>query len=559
MKLPYPSRLAHQLGLGYGVVLALLLALLVTALFTQQQLVNRMRHTLEADGVKAEKVVDVTQHVYASALSMRNLSVINNPSELGDEYTRLVAHIKAYEDAFADFTALLSQSGGSDEEQAQLAKVRDAAAAAREIMKLATASAQGSAADDFAIGIRTELRRDLTRWNGALGQWIASMNALRQIEVNRTKASVVAMNSEVTTSRVALISMAAAALLMGLFAAWSVTRSVSGGVSTAVVAANRIASGDLAHPVEVVGRGEIAELLGALKGMQNGLVAVVSTVRQGSEGVATASTEIAQGNHDLSNRTEQQASVLEETTASMEDLSTNVRHNADSAAQANQLAMSASSVATRGGEVVGRVVETMKGINESSRKISDIISVIDGIAFQTNILALNAAVEAARAGEQGRGFAVVASEVRSLAGRSAEAAKEIKSLINASVGRVEQGTALVDQAGTTMTEVVSAIRRVTDIMGEITAASHEQSSGVSQMGQAIAQMDRVTQQNAALVEQMAAAASSLKAQAQDLVGTVAVFKLSPGAAQRVGEHQPQFMPALPSFSTAPSTSSIVQT
>lgn len=241
--------------------------------------------------------------------------------------------------------------------------------------------------------------------------------------------------------------------------------------------------------------------------------------------MASASAQIAQGNHDLSARTESQASALEQTASSMEELSATVRQNADNARQANQLAQNASTVAVEGGEVVGRVVDTMKGINESSRKISDIIGVIDGIAFQTNILALNAAVEAARAGEQGCGFAVVASEVRSLAGRSAEAAKEIKGLINDSVLRVEQGTALVDQAGVTMTEVVSSIRRVTDIMGVISAASNEQSLGVAQVGEAITQMDQATQQNAALVEEMAAAAGSLKSQAQELVQTVAVFKL----------------------------------
>ena len=242
--------------------------------------------------------------------------------------------------------------------------------------------------------------------------------------------------------------------------------------------------------------------------------------------MATASAEIASGNNELSSRTESQASALEQTAASMEQLSATVKQNADSAAQANQLAMSASTVAIKGGEVVGQVVDTMKGINASSRKISDIISVIDGIAFQTNILALNAAVEAARAGEQGRGFAVVASEVRSLAGRSAEAAKEIKILINASVERVEHGTTLVDQAGATMTEVVSSIRRATDLMGEISAASNEQSLGVSQVGEAVTQMDQVTQQNAALVEEMAAAANGLKSQAQDLVQVVALFKLN---------------------------------
>jgi methyl-accepting chemotaxis protein len=262
-----------------------------------------------------------------------------------------------------------------------------------------------------------------------------------------------------------------------------------------------------------------------LQSMQSSLVQLVLQVRQGSESVATASAEIAQGNHDLSARTEQQASALEETAASMEQLSATVRQNADSAAQANQLAQSASSVAVQGGDVVAEVVTTMQGINESSRRIADIISVIDGIAFQTNILALNAAVEAARAGEQGRGFAVVASEVRSLAGRSAEAAKEIKLLISASVDRVAQGTVLVDKAGATMTEVVSAIRRVTGIVGEISAASGEQSAGVSQIGEAVIQIDQVTQQNAALVEEMAAAASSMKNQARDLVNAVAVFTL----------------------------------
>jgi methyl-accepting chemotaxis protein len=305
------------------------------------------------------------------------------------------------------------------------------------------------------------------------------------------------------------------------------SRQIVQPLQQAVDLADQVAHGNLCSSIAMSanGKDEVAALLGSLKAMQANLVKLVGNVRQGSEGVATASAEIAQGNHDLSARTEQQASALEETAASMEELSSTVKQNADSARQANQLAMNASTVAIKGGEVVGQVVETMKGINESSRKISDIISVIDGIAFQTNILALNAAVEAARAGEQGRGFAVVASEVRSLAGRSADAAKEIKSLINASVERVEHGTALVDQAGVTMTEVVSSIKRVTDIMGEISAASNEQSLGVSQVGEAVSQMDQTTQQNAALVEQMAAAASSLKSQAQELVQVVAVFNL----------------------------------
>ncbi|MDZ7922108.1 methyl-accepting chemotaxis protein [Rhodoferax sp.] len=287
----------------------------------------------------------------------------------------------------------------------------------------------------------------------------------------------------------------------------------------------KVADGNLTTHLQVR-NGDTVSVLAALSRMQGSLIHVVSTVRQGSEGVSTASAEIASGNHDLSSRTEQQASALEETAASMEELSSTVKQNADNARQADQLAKNASTVAIKGGEVVSQVVETMKGINESSKKISDIISVIDGIAFQTNILALNAAVEAARAGEQGRGFAVVASEVRSLAGRSADAAKEIKTLISASVDRVEQGTLLVDQAGETMAEVVSSIKRVTDIVGEISAASTEQASGVAQIGEAVQQMDQVTQQNAALVEEMAAAASSLKSQAGELVQTVGVFKLA---------------------------------
>jgi methyl-accepting chemotaxis protein len=299
--------------------------------------------------------------------------------------------------------------------------------------------------------------------------------------------------------------------------------------------------GDLTHRITTSGTDELAVIATGFNQFVEKIHAVLKQVRSSADGVSTASAEIASGNHDLSARTESQASALEETAASMEELSSTVKQNADNARQANQLAMSASTVAVRGGEVVSQVVETMKGINDASKKISDIISVIDGIAFQTNILALNAAVEAARAGEQGRGFAVVASEVRSLAGRSADAAKEIKTLINTSVERVEHGTVLVDQAGTTMTEVVSSIRRVTDIMGEISAASNEQSLGVSQVGEAVTQMDQATQQNAALVEEMAAAASSLKSQAQELVQVVGVFKLEgdgqhrsllPGAAVR---------------------------
>jgi methyl-accepting chemotaxis protein len=297
--------------------------------------------------------------------------------------------------------------------------------------------------------------------------------------------------------------------------------------------AQSVAQGDLSLGIQLK-PGDRHSMMAQLKAMQESLSRVVGNVRQGAESVATASAQIAQGNHNLSARTEHQASALEETAASMEELDSQVKQNADNARQANQLAVAASSVAVKGGEAVAQVVVTMKGINEASHKISEIIGVIDGIAFQTNILALNAAVEAARAGEQGRGFAVVATEVRSLAGRSADAAKEIKSLISASVERVDQGTVLVDLAGSIMREVVDSIKRVTDIMGQISVASHEQSLGVAQMGEAITQMDQVTQQNAALVEEMAAAADSLKSQARELVQAVSVFKLNAHELQHLG-------------------------
>ena len=315
------------------------------------------------------------------------------------------------------------------------------------------------------------------------------------------------------------------AMLLGSRMVNSITRELGGEPGQAAELTRSVAAGDLSARVSLR-TGDSTSLMAQLKEMQVRLGKVVGSVRANSESVATASAQIAQGNLDLSQRTEEQASVLEKTAAAMEELSATVRQNADNARQANQLALEASNVAIQGGKVVGQVVDTMKAINDSSKRIADIISVIDGIAFQTNILALNAAVEAARAGEQGRGFAVVASEVRSLAGRSADAAKEIKSLIGASVERVEQGTALVDHAGVTMTDVVSSIKRVTAIVSEISVASAEQSAGVVQVANAVSQLDQVTQQNAALVEESAAAAESLKAQAMELVQIVAVFKLA---------------------------------
>jgi methyl-accepting chemotaxis protein len=344
------------------------------------------------------------------------------------------------------------------------------------------------------------------------------------------KAQVAAAIAK-TSTQVALTVMVVV-LLVGLAGGVWLSRQIVQPLTRAVEFADTVAHGSLNTVMEVQGKDEIGLLQLSLREMQGHLSRLVVQVRNSAQGVAAASAEIAQGNNDLSTRTEQQASALQETAASMEELDATVKQNADSARHANELALNASSIAVRGGQVVDQVVTTMRGINESSRKISDIISVIDGIAFQTNILALNAAVEAARAGEQGRGFAVVASEVRSLAQRSAEAAKEITALINASVERVEQGSTLVDQAGSTMAEVVDSIRRVTDIMGEISAASNEQAQGVAQVGEAVTQMDQGTQQNAALVEEMAAAASSLKSQANELVQAVAFFQLGGQQATR---------------------------
>ena len=355
------------------------------------------------------------------------------------------------------------------------------------------------------------------------------IDALMQMQTDIAKLEYETAVAQYDQLRLVSIVAIAAGILFAIAFGYMLVRNLGRQLGAepgeAAALAQSVAAGDLSVQIDLR-HGDTTSMMAQLKTMQHNLAKVVSEVRQNSEAVATASAQIAQGNQDLSSRTEEQASALEETAASMEELSSTVKQNADNARQGNQLAQNASTVAIRGGEVVGQVVQTMKGINDSSRKISDIISVIDGIAFQTNILALNAAVEAARAGEQGRGFAVVASEVRSLAGRSAEAAKEIKSLISDSVERVEQGTALVDQAGATMTEVVSAIRRVTDIMGEISAASTEQSAGVAQVGEAVTQMDQATQQNAALVEESAAAADSLKSQAQHLVQAVAVFTLA---------------------------------
>ncbi|MDO8065405.1 methyl-accepting chemotaxis protein [Janthinobacterium sp. SUN206] len=381
------------------------------------------------------------------------------------------------------------------------------------------------------------------------GKAEGTLNDIIKLNNGVADASVKDGSAAVIRSESLMVILGLLASALGIGCAAYITRAITQPINSAVKVAQTVASGDLTSQIEVHTTEETGQLLQALKDMNSSLVSIVGQVRSGTETIATASSQIASGNLDLSSRTEEQASSLEETASSMEELTSTVRQNADNAQQANQLALSASGVAVKGGEVVGKVVETMDAINDSSRKIVDIISVIDGIAFQTNILALNAAVEAARAGEQGRGFAVVATEVRNLAQRSAGAAKEIKTLIGDSVVAVDAGSKLVAEAGSTMAEIVSSVQRVTDIMAEISLATQEQSSGIDQINQAIGQMDQVTQQNAALVEEAAAAAESLQEQSGQLAEVVSVFKLD-GAQAPAARANANAKPAAPRAAVA---------
>ncbi len=477
---------------------------------------------------------DIKDNMRASAIGSRNVVLEEQP----DAIASAVQNLAMVRSTYLKLDKQLQDTVVTPEGKAALSKLEKAVDAL-----------QAPTAEVVRLGSANQNAEALMVLNRSVAPLQAAATAAAEefvsVQVKQGADASVAAEAAYRTGVATLVFLGVAAVLLLAVLGWLLVRSITGPLNKAVEVSRAVADGDLSLQFEATGQNETSLLLLALKAMQSSLVQVVGNVRQNAEGVATASAEISQGNHDLSARTEQQASALEQTAASMEQLSSTVKQNADNARQANQLAQSASTVAERGGEVVAQVVETMKDINDSSKKIADIISVIDGIAFQTNILALNAAVEAARAGEQGRGFAVVAGEVRNLAGRSAEAAKEIKSLISASVGRVEHGTTLVDQAGETMQDVVASIRRVTSIMGEISAASAEQSIGVSQVGEAVTQMDQSTQQNAALVEQMAAAASSLNSQAQDLVGAVAVFKLAAGASRQRALHVSNQTPHVP--------------
>lgn len=508
-------KLSVKLPLAFAMSLFLLFAGGMFGIFQLNQAVasyeNDVLHQVSGHNIGAE----ISSHFATGIQEWKDVLLRGkDPKEFDKHWD---AHLKQMAEVNSGIDALDKLMGNSSDIHPLIAKLRDEMALAQDGYKKALEEYKASD-NDYAAGDKAAKGKDR--------QAAATLAELRsELAKSEVSASDAASTGARRATKIALAVMLLVTFI-SIFGGFWLTRQIVKPLQKAVQVADQVSHGDLTASIDARGSDEIADLLHSLKDMQSSLITLVTEVRHGSERVANASSEIAAGNHDLSNRTEQQASALEETASSMEQLGTAVSHSADNARMASQLATNASSVAVRGGDVVSQVVETMRGINDSSRKIADIIGVIDGIAFQTNILALNAAVEAARAGEQGRGFAVVASEVRALAGRSADAAKEIKSLIGASVDRVEHGTTLVDQAGSTMTEVVAAIRRVTDIVGEISAASSEQNRGVAQVGAAVVEIDRVTQQNAALVEQMAAAASGLKSQAAELVQAVAVFKLS---------------------------------
>ncbi|WP_241071647.1 methyl-accepting chemotaxis protein [Achromobacter xylosoxidans] len=510
-----------RLTLGFGTVLALLLALTGLSQYELTHIGGINRAITEQTWAKANaiNIIDVTTRANARA----NLELIVNtdPRTAETLFARIDTNRKTIDQALETLRPLFR----TEDERQKLRLLED-------VRGRYVKSFQGVGAL-LKRGERDAARQRL------LEETLPLLDGLqdRVIEISRIQSAEM-VDAGADSQRVIdnagmlnLILSAMAVVLGGLFA-WRVSKSITAPLAQAVSVAETVARGDLGQPILAVTRDETGRLLRALHDMQDKLAGAVRTIRAGSETISSAAGQIAAGNTDLSSRTEEQAASLEETAASMEELASTVKQNADNARQANQLAASASEVAQRGGAVVSAVVSTMGDISASSRKISEIVSVIDGIAFQTNILALNAAVEAARAGEQGKGFAVVAGEVRSLAQRSAQAAREVKMLIEASVSKVAEGAGQAENAGTTMQEVVASVKRVTDIMGEIAAASQEQASGIEQVNRAVSQMDEVTQQNAALVEEAAAAAGSMQDQAHALVRAVGVFRLSEDAARR---------------------------
>ncbi len=519
------------LGWAFGGLALLVLLVAVFAIKGLNGANLRYESYVTGAAARLDAAREVQAAVQQRAVAVRNMVLRTKPEEItADKTAALQAHAEVGS-ALQKLRTLTQEDAKTSETVRRLVEQIDATEQKYAPVALAIVDLAANQQREAAIAKINDECLPLLR---ALGK---VMDDYTDFSTQRASQLAAAAAAEYALQRKLLIAVCVLALAFAVLAGWLVTRRITRALGAEPdelsAAVGRVAEGDLMTELRV-GAGDTSSVLAAVARMQAALRQVVANVRHASDAVAVASAQIAAGNADLSARTESQASALEETAASMEELGSTVQQNADNARQANQLAQSASAVASEGGEVVAQVVETMKGIHGSSQKIAEIIGVIDGIAFQTNILALNAAVEAARAGEQGRGFAVVASEVRSLAGRSAQAAKEIKALITDSVTRIGQGSTLADQAGAKMAEIVTGIRRVTDLMGEISAASSEQSAGVTQVGEAVSQMDQVTQQNAALVEEMAAAAASLNNQAQELVRTVAMFKLDAApAAQAV--------------------------
>lgn len=516
------TRVSSRLIAGFGMVLALLVVVLLLGTYYLKKMHQRMDEIANINNMQSKLASTMYLTVTERALALRNLILLTEEKEIRIEVDRIAAQTKKYHEAQDKLSSMLNKDvNASAEEKRLLQQIADQAKLSEPFIRKGAELSLGKKNQEAYQMLRYEFRPVQKKWWEQINEFIA-------IEEKQNELALLNAERDYTSALDLMYIFGIAAVALGAFASWLIVRSLlrqlGGEPAYAVKIAEKIAAGDLAVPIKI-DHGDQHSLLFAMREMRDGLADIVSKVRTGTDTIATAAKQIASGNMDLSSRTEQQAGSLEETASSMEELTSTVKQNADNARQANHLANSASDVAGRGGAVVSEVVSTMGSINASSRKIVDIIAVIDGIAFQTNILALNAAVEAARAGEQGRGFAVVATEVRNLAQRSAAAAREIKILIDDSVSKVDAGAKLVDQAGSTMDEIVVSIKRVSDIMSEITMATQEQTSGIEQINEAIIQMDDVTQQNAALVEEAAAAATALQNQADDLLDLVATFRM----------------------------------